>query len=53
VEPNGNVHTISAERAKHFMDQTHAHATIMCDMLEKLRSSGVMGDALDTSAEPV
>jgi hypothetical protein len=35
------------------MDQTHAHATIMCDMLEKLRSSGVMGDALDTSAEPV
>jgi hypothetical protein len=53
VEPNGNVHTISAERARHFMDQTHAHATIMCDMLEKLRSSGVMGDALDTSAEPV
>ncbi len=53
VEPCGNVHVISAERAKHFMDQTHAHATIMCDMLEKLRSSGVMGDALDTSAEPV
>lgn len=53
VEPNGNVHTISAERAKHFMDQTHAHATIMCDMLDRLKAAGMMGDTLDTSAEPV
>jgi len=52
IEPNGTVHTIAPERAKHFMDQTHAHATIMCAMLDKLRESGVMTEALDTEAQP-
>jgi hypothetical protein len=53
TEVNGTVHTITAERAKRFMDQTQTHATIMVAMLDKLRESGVMNDALDTSAQPV
>jgi hypothetical protein len=52
IEPNGSVHTINPERAKHFMDQTQAHATIMVAMLDKLRESGVMNEALDTQAQP-
>jgi len=35
------------------MDQAQAHATIMVAMLDKLRESGVMNDAVDTSAQPV
>lgn len=53
VEPNGNVHTISAERAKYFMEATQHNATIMCNMLDRLRDLGVTGETLDTSAEPV
>ncbi len=53
VEPNGNVHTISADRAKHFMEQTHAHATLMCAMLDKLKDAGIGEPLLDTAAEPV
>jgi hypothetical protein len=52
VEANGSVHTISPERAKHFMEQTHQHATIMCAMLDKLKESGVMNEPLDTQASP-
>jgi hypothetical protein len=52
VEPNGRIHTITPERAKHFMEQTHQHATIMCAMLDKLRESGVMTEPLDTEALP-
>ena len=52
MEPNGTIHTITPERAKLFMDQTHAHATIMMGMLDKLRESGVMTEALDTEAQP-
>jgi hypothetical protein len=52
IEPNGCVHTINAERAKHFMEKTHEHATIMCDMIDKLRNAGVMDDILDTTANP-
>jgi len=52
VEPNGCVHTISAERAKHFMEQTQAHAHIVCDMLDKLRESGIGQEVLDTQAHP-
>jgi hypothetical protein len=52
MEPNGAIHTITPERAKLFMDQTHAHATIMMGMLDKLRESGVMTEALDTEAQP-
>jgi hypothetical protein len=52
VEANGSVHVISPERAKHFMEQTQAHATIMCGMLEKLKDAGVLDQMLDTTAEP-
>jgi len=51
VEPNGCVHTISPERAKHFMEQTQAHASIMVGMLDKLRDAGVLDETLDTTAE--
>jgi hypothetical protein len=51
VEPNGCVHTIAPDRAKHFMEKTHEHATIMCAMIDKLRDAGVMDDILDTSAQ--
>lgn len=52
VEPNGRTHTMSAERAKMFMEQTHAHATIMCGMLDRLKDAGLMDQVVDTSAQP-
>jgi hypothetical protein len=52
VEPNGNIHVISPERAKHFMDQTQAHASIMVGMLNKLQDAGIINPVVDTSAEP-
>ena len=52
TEANGMVHTITAERAKAFMDKTHEHATIMVQMLERLKASGVMDNIVDTEAQP-
>jgi hypothetical protein len=52
TEPSGAVHTMSAERAKQFMEATHQHATILCTMLDKLRDSGADGETLDTTAQP-
>jgi hypothetical protein len=52
VEPNGNVHTMSAERAKHFMEQTQTHASIMVGMLQKLQDAGVLSSIVDTDAQP-
>jgi hypothetical protein len=52
VEPTGRVHTMSAERAKMFMEQTHAHATIMCGMLDRLKESGLLEEVVDTQAQP-
>jgi hypothetical protein len=46
------VHTITAERAKAFMDQTHRQATIMCGMLDKLRETGVMNEPVEATAQP-
>jgi hypothetical protein len=43
VEPNGCVHTMTAERAQAFMQQTHEHANIMCTMLDRLREAGLNG----------
>ena len=51
TEPNGRVHTISTERAKHFMERTYEHATVMCQMLDKLRASGALNDPIDTQAQ--
>lgn len=52
TEPCGRVHVISAARAKEFMDQTHRSASIMLDMLNKLREAGLMDDAVETEAQP-
>lgn len=52
VEPNGRIHSMSAERAKAFMEQTHAHATLMCNMLDRLKEAGLMDDLVDTAAQP-
>jgi predicted transcriptional regulator len=43
---------MSADRAKMFMEQTHAHATIMCGMLDRLKESGLMDQVVDTAAQP-
>jgi hypothetical protein len=50
--PDGSVHTISAERAQAFMDQTHRQATMMCAMLDKLQNAGTAAPTVDTSASP-
>jgi hypothetical protein len=52
VEPNGRVHTMSAERAHAFMEQTHKHATIMCGMIDRMREAGLMDDPVDTTSQP-
>jgi hypothetical protein len=52
VEPTVRVHIMSAERAKMFMEQTHAHATIMCGMLDRLKESGLLEEVVDTQAQP-
>ena len=52
VEPNGSVHVISAERARHFMETTQAHATMMCAMLERLKEAGLYDKFIDTDATP-
>ena len=53
VEANGTVHTISAARAQAFMDKTHEHATIMCQMLDRLKEKGMVGETHETQAVPV
>ena len=34
------------------MEQTQAHATIMCGMLDKLKESGVLTEPIDATAQP-
>ena len=53
VEPTGAVHTINAERAKQFMDQTHQHATIMCNMLDRLKDAGMLDPSIAVEAAAV
>jgi hypothetical protein len=50
-EPSGTVHRISAERAAHFMEQTHQHATLMCQMLDRLNALNMPGKTIDTHGE--
>lgn len=52
TEANGRTHTISAERAKAFMQATHESATIMVAMLDKLRQAGVLDEIIATEAQP-
>ena len=51
VEPNGNVHVMSAERVKLFMEQTQQHATIMCNMIDKIQALGLNGPVVDTNGQ--
>jgi hypothetical protein len=51
TEPNGRVHTITAERAKAFMHATQESASLMVDMLDKLREAGVLDDIVETNAQ--
>ena len=53
VEANGMTHTITAERAQAFMQKTHEHATIMVQMLERLKANGIIDSIIDTNAQPV
>ena len=53
AEPNGRVHTISAERAREFMESTHRSATVMVAMLDKLRDAGVVDNTVEAEAQPV
>jgi len=48
VAPNGRVHTISADRARDFMETTHRHATVMVGMLDRLKEAGVTAPTFDT-----
>jgi len=50
VSVNGRVHTISAERAREFMETTHRHATVMVGMLDRLKEAGVAAPTFE--AEP-
>lgn len=49
--PDGSVHTISAERAQAFMDQTHRQATMMCAMLDRLEKAGLMNKPIDVQPQ--
>jgi hypothetical protein len=51
TEPNGRIHTITAERAKAFMHATQESASLMVDMLDKLREAGVLDDIVETNAQ--
>ena len=50
VSANGHAHTISAERAREFMETTHRHATVMVGMLDRLKEAGVAAPTFE--AEP-
>jgi len=51
TEPNGRVHTITATRARAFMQNTQESASLMVEMLEKLRDAGVLDEIVDTQAQ--
>ncbi len=52
TEPNGRIHTISAERARQFMESTQQSATLMVEMIDKLREAGTLDDIFETKAQP-
>lgn len=51
TEPSGRIHTISAERTRAFMQSTQESASLMVEMLEKLRDAGVLDDIVETEAQ--
>jgi hypothetical protein len=50
LEPSGATYFVSAERVTTFKDNTHMVATIMCDMLDKLRSGCGVKDKADLNS---
>jgi hypothetical protein len=46
------VHIITADRANSFMKTTSDHATLMCQMLDRLQQVGMPGPTVDTEASP-
>ena len=52
VEPNGSEHTMTSERVKWYIQQTHKQATIVNDMLTKLEKTGVMSEVIDAMTAP-
>ena len=51
TEPNGRVHTITATRARAFMQNTQESASLMVEMLEKLRDAGALDEIVETQAQ--
>lgn len=52
IEKGGQIHRISADRAKGFMETTHEQATIMCGMIDRLREAGALDPVIGTEAAP-
>ena len=53
IEANGTTHSITAERAKAFMDKTHEQATMMCQMLDRLREAGMLDAPIPVEAAAI
>lgn len=53
TEPNGRVHLMEADRVQRFMEQTSKQATLMVDMLDKIKEYELNSYRLDTTAEAV
>ena len=45
------VHVMEADRVTKFMEQTSKQATVMADMLDKLKEYESVGQTLDTTAK--
>ena len=53
VDTNGTIHTITADRAQAFMEKTHEHATIMCNMIDRLKEACLMIESQENNSQPV
>ena len=51
VEPNGNEHVLTSERAKQFLHITHKNAMVANAMVDKLKKAG-MQETIDAIANP-
>ena len=51
TEANGRIHTITAARARAFMQSTQESASLMVEMIEKLRNAGVHDEIVETQAQ--
>ncbi len=52
VEPNGSEHTMTAERVKWYIKQTHKQAMDVNQILIKLEKTGVMSEVIDAMTAP-